>query len=74
MKRIINFFKKLQPKTKYILGVLALAAIVSQGVFAFTKLSATSPRFNFLSGDYELFRGEDNKTGAFLWISVVACC
>jgi len=67
MKRIINFFKKLRPKTKYILGVLALAAIVSQGVFAFTKLSATSPRFNFLSGDYELFRGEDKTAGETVW-------
>jgi len=67
MKRIINFFKRMKPKSKYILGILAIAAIVSQGVFAFTKLSANSPRFNYMQGDYELFRGANKTAGESVW-------
>ncbi|MFA5158637.1 MAG: isopeptide-forming domain-containing fimbrial protein [Patescibacteria group bacterium] len=67
MNKIKSFFKKIQPKTKYILGILGIAAIVSQGAFAFTKLSATEPRFNFLAGDRELFRGANVTENETVW-------
>jgi len=67
MNKIKSFFKKIQPKTKYILGILGIAAIVSQGAFAFTKLSATEPRFNFLAGDRELFRGANVTDNETVW-------
>lgn len=67
MNKISNFFNKLKPKAKYILSILGIAAIISQGAFAFTKLSATSPRFNFLSGDYELFRGANTNIDHPAW-------
>ncbi len=67
MNKITSFFSKLKPRVKYILGILGIAAIVSQGAFAFTKLSATTPRFNFLSGDYELLRGVNSTAGETVW-------
>ncbi len=63
MNKFKKFLKRLQPKAKYILGILGIAAIVSQGAFAMTKLSATGPRFNFLQGDYEMFRGANVTAG-----------
>ncbi|MEI6144449.1 MAG: isopeptide-forming domain-containing fimbrial protein [Candidatus Berkelbacteria bacterium] len=67
MNRFKKFLKRMQPKAKYILGILGIAAIVSQGAFAFTKISATEPRFNFLSGDYEMFRGANLTAGDTVW-------
>lgn len=67
MKQITAFFKGLRPKAKYILGILGVAAIVSQGTFAFNKLLATEPRFNSLTGDYEMFRGADVTNGGTVW-------
>lgn len=67
MNKIAKIWQKLKPKTKYILGVLGIAAIVSQGAFAFTRLSATEPRFNFLQGDGELLRGANETAGETVW-------
>jgi len=67
MNRFKKFLKRIQPKAKYILGILGIAAVVSQGAFAFTKLSATEPRFNFLSGDYELLRGSNLTNSETTW-------
>lgn len=67
MNKIKKFLSKVRPKAKYILGVLGIAAIVSQGAFAFTKLSATEPRFNFLTDDHELLRGKNVTAGETAW-------
>lgn len=67
MNKIKSFFKKIQPKTKYILSILGIAAVVSQSAFAFTKLSATEPRFNFLPGDHELLRGSNTTQNQTVW-------
>lgn len=57
MNKFTRFLKKIQPKAKYILGILGIAAIVSQGAFAFTKLSASGPQFNIFPNDPETFLG-----------------
>ena len=67
MGKIKNFIKKLKPKSKYLLGILAIAIIVSQSAFALTKLSAYSPRFNFLQGDHEMFRGANKTNDDSVW-------
>lgn len=64
---IRNLINKIKPKAKYILSVLGIAAVVSQGAFAINQLSANSPRFNFMNGDYELFRGANQTQNETVW-------
>ncbi len=69
---IKKFIEKIKPKAKYILGVLGIAAVVSQGAFAVNQLSANSPRFNFMNGDFELLRGANQTAGENVWKDPVA--
>ncbi|MCX6811028.1 MAG: LPXTG cell wall anchor domain-containing protein [Candidatus Berkelbacteria bacterium] len=57
MNKFKSFLKRIQPKAKYILGVLGIAAVVSQGAFAFNKLSAAGASFNSMSGDAPIIQG-----------------
>lgn len=65
--KIKSFLQKINPKAKQILSILGIAVVISQGAFAFSKLAATEPRFNFLSGDRELLRGSNLTTGQSVW-------
>lgn len=67
MNLIKSFLQKIKPKTKYILGVLGIAAIVSQGAFAFTQLSATGSKFNSMENDSELLQGKNDTAGDTVW-------
>ena len=67
MNKLRSFFKKVSPTSKKVFGILAVAAIISQAIFSVGKISATSPRFNFLDGDYEMFRGANLTKQETVW-------
>lgn len=66
-----SFIKKLgggiRKYGKYLLGVAASAAIVSQVIVPAASMRADQPRFNFLQGDYELLRGANLTKSESVW-------
>ena len=57
---------------KYLLGIAACATIVSQLVLPAVSMRADQPRFNFLQGDHELFRGLNSSKDETVWKDPVA--
>ena len=52
---------------KYLLGIAASAAIISQVIVPAASMRADQPRFNFLQGDYELLRGANLTKSESVW-------
>lgn len=67
MNAIKKLWQKIKPKAKKVLGVLAVAAAVSQGLLGIGNLAASSARFNYLPGDQELLRGANSTKGETVW-------
>lgn len=63
----MNFIKYLKTKVKFVVGIAALSAIVSQLILPATGASAGEPRFNFLAGDLELLRGANVTKNQDVW-------
>lgn len=63
----MNFIKYLKTKIKHIVGVAALAALLSQLITPALTASAGTPRFNFLPGDLELLRGANTTQNESVW-------
>ncbi|MFA7244411.1 MAG: hypothetical protein WC080_03940 [Patescibacteria group bacterium] len=53
----MKWFSQIKKKLKYVLGVAAAALLISQVISPAIGINADGPRFNFLPGDQELFRG-----------------
>lgn len=62
--KFLSRFKKIG---KYLAGIAAAAAIVSQLVLPAVSMRADSARFNFLDGDHELFKGLNYSKGEEVW-------
>ena len=67
--KFLSRFKKIG---KYLAGIAAAAAIVSQLVMPAISMRADSARFNFLDGDHELFKGLNYSKGEDVWKDPVA--
>jgi len=56
----MNILKKIMKYGKYIFGVAALAALLSQLISPAVSMNADGgPRFNFMNNDYEMFQGRN---------------
>lgn len=63
----MKWFKELKKKFKYVLGIAAAALMISQVISPALGTSAEGPRFNFLEGDQELFRGANSTKEETVW-------
>jgi len=63
----MNFLAYAKEKVKYIFGLAAIAAILSQVILPLASIKADGPRFNFLTGDYELIRGANASRNESVW-------
>lgn len=68
----MKFLSKFKKIGKYLAGIAAAAAIVSQLVLPAISMRADSARFNFLDGDNELFKGLNYSKGEDVWKDPVA--
>ena len=68
----MTFKTYLKSKLKYLMGVASLAAIVSQLLMPVGSTQAAQPRFNFLSGDYEMIRGVNYTQNETVWKNPVS--
>ena len=63
----MKLFSTIKKKFKYILGIAVAALMISQVVSPALGTQADGPRFNFLAGDHEMFRGLNVTAGEQVW-------
>lgn len=68
----VNIIKKVKKYGKYVVGIIASAAIVSQLLMPALGMKADAPRFNFLKDDYQLLQGFNVTKGEDVWKNPVS--
>jgi len=68
----MKFTTYLKSKLRYLFGIAMIAALLSQLISPFLSAKADSPRFNFLSGDYQILEGLNSTKGEDVWKNPVS--
>jgi len=63
----MSFKTYLKSKMRYLLGIAMIAALLSQLISPLLSAKADSPRFNFLTGDYQILEGLNATKGEDVW-------
>ncbi len=63
----MGFKDYVKSKLKYLVGIATCAAIVSQLVLPIVGTKASTPRFNFMAGDYEMLKGANVSNNETVW-------
>lgn len=63
----MKFLAKFKKIGKYLVGIAGAAFLISQLILPAISMNAGSPRFNFLDGDYEMFKGLNYSKGEDVW-------
>lgn len=68
----MSFKNYLKSKMRYLLGIAMIAALLSQLMAPLLSAKADAPRFNFLTGDYQMLEGLNASKGESVWKNPVA--